>query len=333
MAALGVCVGVFFIANRIISRVSDNPAPVEVDIPLGANLNTIAHRLKEAHLIHSEIAFKGLARLLYGGSKEMKAGRYKIPQNLGNIGIIELLLRGEAESQWVVIPEGKTIAQVADILDQHRLASANKFGRAAHRSPKAFGFAFPIPRRSLEGYLMPDSYNVSAQMNGRERELVQMMVKDWKTKVWAPNQGLFRRSGLPPDKVIIIASMIEAEARVPQDREKIASVIYNRLEKKMKLQIDATVLYALRHHKNVVSLADLKVESPYNTYRVPGLPAGPICSPGLASVLAALRPARTNYLYYVAQSDGSHIFSSTAAEHQAAVQHVRALKGATAKAQ
>lgn len=328
-----MCAAVFFIANRIVSPVSDQPTPMTVDIPLGANLNVIAHRLKDAHLIHSEIAFKLLARVLYGGSKEMKAGRYKIPQNLGNIGVIERLISGQAEAQWVVIPEGKTLEQIAAILDSQRMAEAGKFVRAAHRSPKTFHFAFPIPRRSLEGYLMPDSYNISAQMGGHEKELVQMMVKNWQTKVWQPNRARFGHAKLPPDKVVTIASMIEAEAKVPEDREKIASVIYNRLGRGMKLQIDATVLYALHYHKNVVTLADLKVDSRYNTYRHDGLPPGPICNPGLASIQAALKPAQTSYLYYVAQPDGSHIFTSTASEHHAAVLHVRALKGATAKAQ
>lgn len=315
----------------MVAPVSESPTKRTVNIPLGANINVIARRLKEAGLIQSELAFKVMARI-YGGSRDMKAGRYSLPQNLGVVEIIEQLEAGNAEAQWVVIPEGKTVPQIARILDRQRLADASRFIAAAHRSPKAYGIPFQVPRRSVEGYLMPDSYDVSTQQEGRERELVRMMVKNWRAKVWKPNQALFRKSDLPPDKIMIIASMIESEARVPQDRALIASVIRNRLARKMKLQIDATVLYALSHHKEVVSLADLKVESPYNTYRRIGLPPGPICNPGVASIQAALKPARTNYLYYVAQADGSHVFTTTAAEHQAAILHIRALKGAAARA-
>jgi UPF0755 protein len=113
------------------------------------------------------------------------------------------------------------------------------------------------------------------------------------------------------DDIIIMASMIEKEAKAAQDREKISSVLYNRLGIKMKLQIDATVQYALGEHKSALSLRDLKVKSEYNTYLYPGLPKGPIANPGKASILAALKPAKTDYIYYVAKGDGSHYFTST----------------------
>jgi UPF0755 protein len=320
---LALFAGVVWFTRLQFVPVSSSPTPVKVDIPLGAHAGGIAKRLKRAGLIRSETVFVLTARLL-GQSESMKAGEYRIPRNLGLIEIIDRLDRGVAVAQWVVIPEGKTVAQVAQILDKQGLASAHEFMRAARRKPKAYGIDLPVSRASVEGYLMPDSYKFGRQSS--ERALIREMLRNYRDKVWLPNRGLFKRTGLHPDKVITIAAMIEREARVPEDRPLIASVIRNRLKRKMPLQIDATVLYALGKHKNSVSHADLKVKNPYNTYQRKGLPPGPICSPGLDAIKAALQPSQTAYLYYVARPDGSHIFTRTFEEHQAAIRKVRELR-------
>jgi UPF0755 protein len=323
LITLGVAAGLFWYSNHLLAPMADSGAPIAVDIPPGANASLIAKRLKDAGLIRSEFAFKTMARL-YGGTADMKAGEYRIPPTLGVIQIIDRLVAGDAEAQWVVIPEGYTLSQIATRLDDRRLVSAPEFIRAAERKPKAFGVSLPVSHRSVNGYLMPNSYKFPKQASNET--IIKTMLKTWNDKVYRPNQKLFARSDMPLEKIVIIASMIEREAKAPEDRELISAVIRNRLHKKMPLQIDATVLYALGKHKGALSYADLRVDNPYNTYKNKGLPPGPICNPGLASILAALKPAKKDYLYYVAQPDGTHIFSRTGAEHIAAIAKVKAMR-------
>jgi UPF0755 protein len=323
-AAIAFFVGAFWYANLQLSPVSNSSGTVLVDIPPGSGAAQIGSRLQKAGVIRSPLAFTLMAKIL-GESSEMKAGEYRLPRNLGVVEVINQLVQGShAESQWVTIPEGWTLRQIANQLDSQRLVRTHEFMRAVRRKPSAYGLPLSIPRASVEGYLMPDSYKVPVKTS--ERKIVAQLVKNWKDKVWLPNEALFRKSDLPPDKVIILASMIEREARVSGDRPLISSVIHNRLKKKMKLQIDATVLYALGKHKDIVTFADLKVNSPFNTYRNVGLPPGPICNPGLDAIKAALQPAESDYLYYVAKPDGSHIFTRTAEEHSAAIAKARALR-------
>lgn len=322
LAAVG---GAFLYCLTLFEPISKEATEVKVDIPMGASASAIARKLEDAGLIRNALAFQAAARVS-GEGENMKAGEYSIPRNLGLFQIIEKLASGDAEQQWITIPEGKTLRQVAGLLTDRKIAKSGDFMTAVERNPERYGVPFTVPRKNVEGYLMPDSYKFQRQTS--ERNLVKAMVKSWMDLAYLPNKAAFDESGLTPDQIVIIASMIEREARVPQDRELISSVIRNRLAKKMPLQIDATVIYALGRHKPALRLDDLKVDSKYNTYKYPGLPIGPICSPGLASIEAALKPAKTDYLYYVAQPDGSHIFTRTFAEHQAAINKVRRMRNA-----
>lgn len=299
---------------------------IQVDIPNGSGAPRIAGRLKDAGLIRNETAFVFMSRIL-GEAQDMKAGVYEISPSLGVIEIINKLVAGDAIAKWVVIPEGLTLRQIAERLDERRLANPETFIRMASRKPKRLGLDIPVSRRSVDGYLMPDTYQFPAHAS--EGQVLKQMLTNWNAKVLRPNKALFAASDLPMDKIVVLASLIEREARVPQDRAKIASVIRNRLRKKMRLEIDATVIYALGRHKERVTYADLKVDHPYNTYRNVGLPPGPICNPGLASIEAALKPARTSYLFYVAQPDGSHLFANTFAEHKANIAKVRQMNSAS----
>jgi peptidoglycan lytic transglycosylase G len=321
---LGLFTFVVWYSYHLLEPVDRSGPPRRVDIPPGATVSVIANRLKQARLIRSELAFIVTARVM-GDSENMKAGEYLISPALGVLQIIDRLVAGDAEAQWVTIPEGKTVGQVASLLAERRLAKVPEFVRGTQRKPKMYGLLLPVSRRSVEGYLMPDTYKFPRQVH--ERAIIKNMLKNWHAKVYRPNRRLFEQSDLPADKIVIAASLIEREARVPQDRKLISSVIRNRLARKMPLQIDATVLYALGRHKQALSFKDLKVDHPYNTYKHVGLPPGPICSPGLESVVAALQPSDTDYLYYVAQPDGSHIFTSTYEEHKAAIARVKAMKG------
>lgn len=280
----------------------------------------IARKLEQEGAIRNARVFSFYARRK-GQASKIKPGDYRVRDNDSVQRLLSRLVSGDAEARWVTIPEGKTASQVAELLGEKGFCSEDEFRELTQRKPKHLGVALPVSRVSLEGYLMPDTYKVPTDAN--EKDIARQMLRNWQDKIFKPNRSLFSKSGLTPDKTVIIASMIEREARVAKDRTLISSVVRNRLKRKMPLQIDATVIYALGRHKSRVTFADLKVDDPYNTYRNPGLPPGPICNPGEASILAALKPAKTPYLYYVARPDGSHVFTRTYKEHQAAIRKIR----------
>ncbi len=236
------------------------------------------------------------------------------------------LISGESVTRWVVIPEGKTTREIAQIVADRGVCDAGEFLAMAARTPRGLGVDLPASIPSCDGLLMPDSYRLPRRLPAKT--LVTRLVRNWARRVWAPRRAAMVAGPFTPRKLIVIASLIEREARVDGDRPLISSVIRNRLRLGMRLQIDATVLYALGRHKEIVTFEDLKVESPYNTYRQTGLPPGPICNPGEACMDAALRPAKTDYLYYVANPDGSHTFTRTAEQHARAVAFIRAQRRA-----
>lgn len=283
-----------------------------VEIPAGASTGQIASLLSRHRLIRSPTAFVLSTRVL-GEAQNLKAGEYELDARLGLFHMIEKLTRGDAISHWVTIPEGYTVDKIAQRLQERRLADARYFEEYCQENPGQF-LDVESPRSSLEGYLLPDSYKFKDGVT--EQQIIKAMTANFRKKVLQELAEDIRKSGRPVDEVVTIASLIEREARVPQDRDKISAVIRNRLKKKMRLQIDATVLYALGSHKERILFSDLKVDHPYNTYRHAGLPPGPICNPGLECIKAALHPADVPYLYYVAKSDGSHTFSTTYGEHQ-----------------
>lgn len=310
---------------RFVSYLQSPPSapggkPVTVVIPVGSGVRSIARRLADAGVIRSQLMFRWEVRSLGAGS-QLKAGEYRFPAGEPLDQVVRRLMKGMEPYRQVVIPEGWTVRQIAELLAREKLCPEAEFVRAASVSPADYSLPVTTRRPTLEGYLMPDTYRLPLRCSGAR--VVRVMTDNWKRRVWGPLESELRK-GPGPDQRMIIAAMIEREAQHPRERPLIASVIRNRLQRGMKLQIDATVLYALGRHKDRVLFRDLEVDHPYNTYRIPGLPPGPICNPGLASIQAALRPAETKFLYYVARSDGSHVFTTNAAEHAVAVAQSRA---------
>ena len=218
----------------------------------------------------------------------------------------------------MTVPEGKTVRQVAAIVQQRVGIPVEDF-LGVTGSPR---YVFPartwLPEGGMEGYLFPDTFNVPK--TAKPREVVDLMLRRFEHEVLPLVRASHAPQGLDLHQVVTMASLVEAEAQVASERPRIAAVYYNRLQATMPLQCDATILYALGRRKATVSLADLEVDSPYNTYRRNGLPPGPICNPGLASVRAAIEPEKSSYLFYVrndVKNDGSHVFAKTFEEHQA----------------
>jgi len=283
---------------------------VVISVPLGAGLGTVAARLKKAGAIHSAFVFKGLARL-EGKSGAIKAGDYAVPPGLDAFETLNLLVSGGSLMHPLLVREGLSAAQIGAELEKQGLGSAKAF-MALVKNP-ASARRFQVPGPTLEGYLFPDTYFLP-QGVGAET-VVRMMVARFHQKVPDTLLAQGRAIRLNPRQVMTMASIIEKEAKVEQERPIISAVFRNRMRQKKRLESCATVRYALDKWTGPLYDKDLLAPSPYNTYRNYGLPPGPICSPGLLCILAALHPVKTDALFFVVAGDGTHIFSKTYAEH------------------
>jgi UPF0755 protein len=293
-----------------------------VVVERGMAVREIADRLAAEEIISSAGQFTLLSRLL-GLENRLQAGKYLFFVPSRPLDVIRRLSRGGVVSQMVTLPEGLTIHQMAELLARESGIDAERF--VALTSDPVTARRYGFPAESLEGYLFPDTYGLYWNMPARE--VIDVLVSRFRQVVDA---GLTRRAeqmDLSLHQVITLASMIEEEARVSEERELISAVYHNRLKEGMLLQCDPTVIYALGGKNTPLTRDDLLVDSPYNTYRHPGLPPGPISSPGRASILAALYPADVDYLYFVARGDGSHQFSHTSREHINAIRRIRKNSG------
>jgi len=302
------------------SPVDPHGQPKTIAIPQNASTSQIGALLEREGLVRHRLLFTTVVGVL-NRSGSVKAGEYRLSPAMSLWEIIARLLRGEALLHAVTIPEGFTASQIASLLEERGLARKERF-LALVAEPSRFSFPFlPSGARNLEGYLFPDTYLLPRGVS--EETIIRRMLQRFDEVVTQEMRERAQALGFSLHQIVTIASMIEREAKRPEERPLIARVIYNRLERGMRLEIDATVLYALGRHKERLNLQDLDVESPYNTYRHPGLPPGPIANPGLASIQAALYPANVDYLYYVAKPDGSHVFSRTFQEHLEAQRRIQ----------
>jgi UPF0755 protein len=306
--------------------VSSERHPVKIRVPNGAGVGRIGAILESEGVIRSATAFDWYVRWRGVGAK-LKAGRYTLSGDMTLRQITRELVLGPLRADdgliRVTIPEGYTLRQIADTLDEKGVTDGKAFLQLA-TDPDAIADApadFPLPKQTLEGYLFPDTY--AFPPHTPPARVIDAMLLNFYGRFARPYQQEIAASGRSLQRLATEASLVEREAKAPQDRARIAGVIDNRLQRGMKLQVDATVLYALGHHKDQVLTRDLEVDSPYNTYRHGGLPPGPIANPGLASLLAALRPEKHDFLYYVARPDGTHIFTRTRAEHETARRQAR----------
>jgi UPF0755 protein len=286
---------------------------VHVTIEPGDSMTRIVQRLREARVTESGTALLILAKLS-GKDREIQAGRYSFDKGTTLYSIFNKLVRGDVTLREVTIPEGLNIRQIAGILKRQIDIDSLEFLRLA--TDRRFADSMGIGASNLEGYLFPDTYKLSwgTTPDGVARVMVEQFKKTY-------TDSLARRAkeiDLSLAQVVTLASMVEAEAKDGNERDLISAVYHNRLRRGMLLQCDPTVIYALPDINRPLLLKDLEVDSPYNTYRHPDLPPGPICNPGKASILAALYPADVNYLYFVATGEGSHIFSTTLTQHNLA---------------
>jgi peptidoglycan lytic transglycosylase G len=292
-------------------------APITIDIPRGARTDEIARQLEQSGAIRSRWTFLGLH--LLSPSNTLKAGEYDFDKPASTLAVLRKLVRGEVSYETVLVPEGSNRFEIADIVAQQGFSTREEFLRATE-DPQLVSALDPNAI-NLEGYLFPDSYRFPR--HARPAEIVRAMVNRFRQVYFGLRPGETNHS---IRQIVTIASLVEKETWMNQERPIIAGVFYNRLQLGMPLQSDPTVAYAAflaNGYTGPVRRAELSIASPYNTYLNKGLPAGPITNPGRASLRAALHPASTDYLYFVASGDGGHVFSKTLAEHNVAVAQYR----------
>jgi UPF0755 protein len=297
---------------------SPHGAPVRVIVPKGATFGVATDSLHKAGLVGSSSFFKLYARFKHT-DRNIKPGTYLIKRGTPWSEILAALHGGHGLVNTITIPEGFTLAQIVPLLAQTLSVPVDSVNAAV--ADTAMINRLGVHAMNLEGYLFPDTYAFPDGTHARDAvlEMVKRFEREWKPE-W--NQRL-AQLGLNRHQVVTLASIVEREAKIPAERPVIAGVYLNRLGKNMLLQADPTVQYARRQHTARVLLKDLEIDSPYNTYKYPGLPPGPIASPGGPSLVAALYPANVPFLYFVAAPDGHHEFRKTLEEHEQAVRSVR----------
>lgn len=291
-----------------------SPAQVYgLTVPKGAGFAAIARELRQAGVIRSSLHLRLVARLR-GQDRRMQAGDYRISGAMLPSQILEKLADGQTDACKFTLPEGYSIYQAAELLEKQGIFDSAAFLAAC--TDQGLLHELGISARTVEGYLFPGTYQVGFQMN--EVGLVTEMVREFRRRT-EKLRPLLEASALRLGQAVTLASIIEREAVSPEEKPLIASVFLNRLRIGMPLQSDPTAIYGIRVFGGTVTKQDLQRSSPYNTYRVKGLPPGPIGNPGLAALQAVLQPAKTDYLYFVARKDGTHQFSRTLAEHNQGV--------------
>ena len=305
-------------AALLLACESSQEGSAHVTIPAGASLRSAADSLEAHGVVANATLFRWYARLS-GGARDIKAGNYVIPYKIGWSALVRALRDGEGIENRLTIPEGWGLAQIVPALAQALGAPEDSVILATRDS--ALRSELDVPTATLEGYLFPDTYVFGYGTAPRTavRDMTQRFTEMWDAS-WDARLVELHMSR---NDIVTLASIIEKEAQLPEERPVISAVYHNRLKRKMLLQADPTVQYALGLHRDRLFYRDLRVDSPYNTYKYPGLPPGPIASPGRASLEAALYPARVPYLYFVAMPDGHHEFRVSSKAHEEAVRQAR----------
>ena len=313
----GVIGGVALNLSRFYTTPQGDPdLKIIYTINRGQSFNTTAQELCQAGLFPSATKFRFIATS-YGLDKKIKAGEYLLTGAMAPESILAILTSGRVYLHKITIPEGYTAKQIADVIDQSGLGDAERIETLCFSKRFVKKMELPTHAPSLEGYLFPETYLF--EKNVTEEEILSTMVQGFKRFFTADMQKKGRVLGLEPNQVVTLASIIEKETGASFERPIISSVFHNRLKKRMRLETDPTVIYGIKNFNGNITRRDLRRKTPYNTYVIKGLPPGPIASPGLAALTAAVHPEKTPYLYFVSKKDGTHHFSQTFTEHKRAV--------------
>ncbi len=289
--------------------------PVVFEVKPGEGFSKINGRLHAKGLISSAKIFHRYAQI-NGLMTKFKAGRFEIPKNSNMLDVFDTLIKGQSITTSVTVPEGKNLFEIAEILQSDGIIKdADEFITLA--KDESFAKELGIPGKRIEGYLYPDTYRFTPKSEAKD--VIKTMVDIFNKRT---EQLDFTKAPLDLSKheVVILASLVEKETGASFERPQIAGVFVNRLKKRMRLQSDPTTIYGIYENFNGnLRKKHLLEKTPYNTYKIPALPVGPIANPGLESLKAVLNPDKHQFLYFVSQNDGTHVFSKTYREHREAV--------------
>jgi len=305
ISSMGGLVLAFFLLNGTPSQESKT-----VLIPRGLSLRGVSELLEQEGLVRYPYLFRGLLRVTRG-NKRVRAGEFEFKLGANLINTLRVLYFSEPVTYALTVPEGWNVRQIASLISEKRLGDAEKFSQLALSSQSAHKYKLSTPH--LEGFLYPDTYYFS-RIDGEER-ILETMVNRFFQEYHSRFKNRMAQLGMPLEKVITLASVVEKETGKPEERPLIASVFFNRLKKGMRLQSDPTTIYGIPDFNGNLTKADLLKKTAYNTYAISGLPLGPIASPGGAAIEAVLAPAQSDFLYFVSDNNGSHFFSKTYQEH------------------
>ncbi|MDR6225187.1 endolytic transglycosylase MltG [Desmospora profundinema] len=294
--------------------------PVQFEINPGSSTADIGRMLKDENLIRHDWFFS--TYLFLTGNRRLQAGVYEVSPEMDIDSMLDMFTKGRQNTYTVTIPEGFTIDQIGSAIDKKGKVSKEEFLKAVDEGEYDFDFIQNIPEKEnrtyrLEGYLFPSTYNIPKTANAED--VVKLMLGQFAARM--EKSGALQRlqeRNMTVDEWVTVASIVEREGQAEHEFPKIAGVIQNRLDKNMRLQVDATIQYALGEQKERLYYKDLKLDSPYNTYRIDGLPPGPIANPGERALTAVLEPEQHSYLYYVTKKDGTgeHYFAETYEQHR-----------------
>jgi UPF0755 protein len=285
-----------------------------ITIAHGSSFGAIAQQLAQAGIINNAFTFR-LWGKLHHADTDVRAGEYRFSAHLTQSDVLDQLLGGGAQvAAWVTIPEGFTAKQIAQRLADQGFGPEQAFEEAfLHDTIVVDG----ARTKNLEGFLFPSTYLIA--LGSSPSQIAKLLTGQFFKELPAGAAARAKAMHFTVPQVVTVASLIEREAKIDPERPIMAGVYYNRLRIGMPLEVDATIEYALPEYKTELSYADLKIDSPFNSYTHDGLPPTPIANPGEASLLAAFHPAKTDYLYYVYKGDGHHAFAKTLEEHNANV--------------
>jgi len=294
---------------------------IEIELPKGATFKQTVEILYNQKLIRDKNIFLLMGRLT-GVDRKIRAGYYSIAGSLSPLNIFKMLKSGQIIEYEITLLEGDSLREIAEKLSEKGIINIENFIRLS--SDEDFLSSYNIDAPTFEGYLFPDTYKIPKGMD--PDDAIGMMINRMREKISAKLYARASELGFSEREVLTLASIIEKEAVTDEERPLISAVYHNRLKKGIRLQADPTCIYGVKSSGEKITAKDLQRKTPYNTYAIKGLPPGPIASPGIKSIIAALYPADVPYIYFVSNNDGSHQFSVTAKEHLAAVKSYREKK-------
>ena len=314
LVASGGLFATFWLAYIYLVPARPSPMPAEVRVEPGDSLSAVVRKLHERRVITNEKLFSLWARMT-GAEKKIQWGLYRFDAPLSPRDVLDRMVLGKGVFQTLTVPEGLTVNEIGALLAQLQIGDKDKF-LAAASDPELLA-SYGLQDKGFEGYLFPSTYHFTPATP--ERDILIAMAEQFRKVSQPLLDQRDQTEPLTPHEIITMASIIEKETGVEAERPLVSAVFHNRLKLQMPLQSDPTVIYGVKDFDGNLTRKHLQEATPYNTYRIPALPPGPICNPSVSSIKAALHPAEVPFLYFVSKNDGTHLFSEKLEEHNRAV--------------